>query len=398
MLAANVVRNGNSYEKTTIMTKSYLYDKNRKKATLMSTVQNKTEFLNLEIPTTMKAAVMNKPLDIEIQELPVPDVGDDEVLVKVMAVGICGSDIHYYEHGKIGRYVVEKPIILGHECAGIVVKNGKNATKFKVGDRVAIEPGITCGKCKHCKEGRYNLCPKVEFLATPPIDGAFVQYIKHREDFLFPIPDSLSFEEAAMNEPFSVGIHAATRAKLQPGSTVAIMGMGPVGLTAIATVKAFGASTIIVTDLEENRLEAARKLGATHTINVLEHDVYEQINTITNGEGVDVAFETAGNPRALQSALVSIRRGGKLAIVGLPPQDEIGLNVPLIADNELDIYGIFRYANTYPKGIEFLASGSTNIHEIITDRFPLEKTSEAMEKARTNKQESIKIVVYPNEM
>ncbi|WP_174880445.1 NAD(P)-dependent alcohol dehydrogenase, partial [Metabacillus niabensis] len=300
-----------------------------------------------ELPAVMKAAVMNKPFEIEIKEMDVPGVQGDEVLVKVMAVGVCGSDIHYYEHGRIGRYVVEKPIILGHECAGIVVAIGEKVTKFKIGDRVAIEPGITCGKCEYCKQGRYNLCPDVEFLATPPIDGAFVQYLKHREDFLFPIPDELSFEEAALVEPFSVGIHASKRSQLQPGSSVAIMGMGPVGLTAVAAVKAFGASNIIVTDLEANRLEAAKRLGATHAINIANGDPNEQILQITNGKGVDVAFETAGNPHALRSALKAVKRGGKLAIVGLPPQDEIALNVPLIADNELDIFGIFRYANTY---------------------------------------------------
>lgn len=347
-----------------------------------------------ELPAVMKAAVMNKPFEIEIKEMDVPGVQGDEVLVKVMTVGVCGSDIHYYEHGRIGRYVVEKPIILGHECAGIVVAIGEKVTKFKIGDRVAIEPGITCGKCEYCKQGRYNLCPDVEFLATPPIDGAFVQYLKHREDFLFPIPDELSFEEAALVEPFSVGIHASKRSQIQPGSSVAIMGMGPVGLTAVAAVKAFGASNIIVTDLEANRLEAAKRLGATHAINIANGDPNEQILQITNGKGVDVAFETAGNPHALRSALKAVKRGGKLAIVGLPPQDEIALNVPLIADNELDIFGIFRYANTYSQGIEFLKT--TDLTSLITDKFVLEETKEALERARVNKKESLKVIVYPN--
>ncbi|OQM44665.1 alcohol dehydrogenase [Anoxybacillus sp. UARK-01] len=350
----------------------------------------------IELPRTMKAAVMNQPFDIEIKEIPVPEVKGNEVLVKVMAVGICGSDLHYYEHGKIGRYIVEKPIILGHECSGIVVAVGEDVTKLKVGTRVAIEPGVTCGQCEYCKQGRYNLCPDVEFLATPPVNGAFVQYIKHREDFLFPIPDELSFEEAALNEPFSVGIHAAKRVQLQPGSTVAIMGMGPVGLTAIAAVRAFGASTIIVTDLESNRLEAAKRLGATYTINILEKDPIGEIQRVTDGKGVDVAFETAGNPKALQTALKAVKRGGKLAIIGLPAQDEIALNVPLIADQEIDIYGIFRYANTYPQGIQFLRSGQYDFKSLITDRYPLEQTKEAMERARTNKRESLKVVVYPN--
>ncbi|MGI2296446.1 NAD(P)-dependent alcohol dehydrogenase [Paenibacillus sp. GXUN7292] len=349
-----------------------------------------------DLPTTMKAAVMHKPYDIQIEELPIPQIESNEVLVKVMAVGICGSDLHYYEHGKIGRYVVEKPIILGHECSGIVVAMGEKVTRFELNDRVAVEPGVTCGTCNMCKAGRYNLCPDVVFLATPPVDGAFVQYIKIREDFLFAIPDELSFEAASLVEPFSVGIHAAKRASLQPGSTVVIMGMGPVGLMAVAAAKAFGASTIIVSDLEPLRLEAALKLGATHAINIKEQNPVEAIAQITKGIGVDAAFETAGNPKALQSALASLRRGGKLVIVGLPPQDEIPLNIPFIADNEVDIFGVFRYANTYPQGIAFLSSGIADADALITDRYTLNQTKEAMERARTNKSGSLKVIVYPN--
>jgi L-iditol 2-dehydrogenase len=345
---------------------------------------------------TMKAAVMHAPLDIRIEELPIPDIAEDEVLVKVMAVGICGSDLHYYEHGKIGRYVVEQPIILGHECAGIVETVGAKVTRFKKGDRVAVEPGITCGRCPACKEGRYNLCPDVQFLATPPVDGAFVQYIKHREDFLFAIPDHLSYEEAAMVEPFSVGIHAANRAGITPGSTIAIMGMGPVGLMAVVAAKAYGAKQIIVTDLEPVRLQAAIRLGATTAINVRESDPLESVMKLTDGQGVDVAFETAGSPKALPAALRSVRKGGKLCVIGLPPQEEIPLNIPLIADNEVSIFGVFRYANTYPRGISFLASGIADVQSLITDRYPLEQAGEAMERARTNKSGSLKVVVYPN--
>lgn len=210
------------------------------------------------VPKTMKAAVMHNTREIKIETLPVPELSHDEVLIKVMAVGICGSDLHYYTNGRIGNYVVEKPFILGHECAGEIAAVGSSVDQFKVGDRVAVEPGVTCGRCDACKEGRYNLCPDVQFLATPPVDGAFVQYIKIRQDFVFAIPDSLSYEDAALIEPFSVGIHAAMRTKLQPGSTIAIMGMGPVGLMAVAAAKAFGAGTIIVTDLEPLRLNAAK--------------------------------------------------------------------------------------------------------------------------------------------
>lgn len=348
------------------------------------------------VPQTMKAAVMHGTRQIRIEELPVPQIAANEVLIKVMAVGICGSDLHYYTHGRIGKYVVEKPFILGHECAGIISAVGESVSGFRVGDRVAVEPGVTCGYCEACKAGRYNLCPDVQFLATPPVDGAIVQYIKMRADFVFPIPDSLSFEEAALVEPFSVGIHAAARTNLQPGSTIAIMGMGPVGLMAVAAARAYGASRIIVTDLEPVRLEAARQLGATHIINVRDQNPDEAIRLITGGKGVDVAWETAGNPRALQSALASLKRGGKLAVVGLPAQDEIPLNVPFIADNEVDIYGVFRYANTYPKGIAFLSSGIVDAGKLVTDKYMLEQTQEAMERALNHKSECLKVVVYPN--
>lgn len=349
------------------------------------------------VPATMRAAVMTEPGTIRIEEQPVPQIKDDEVLVKIMAVGVCGSDLHYYEHGRIGRFVVEKPIILGHECAGIIAAAGSKVSRVAIGDRVAVEPGVTCGRCSACKSGRYNLCPDVQFLATPPVDGAFVQYLAIREDMVFPIPEHLSFEEAALNEPFSVGIHAARRSRLQAGETLAIMGMGPVGLMAVAAAKAYGAARIIVTDLEEMRLEAALRLGATHAVNVKNEDALKTIKELTAGVGVDVAWETAGNPRALQSALYSLRRGGRLAIVGLPAQDEIALNVPFIADNEVDIYGIFRYANTYPAGIAFLAAEGLNAGVLITDRYPLEQTQEALERAIHNKSGSLKIIVYPNE-
>lgn len=353
--------------------------------------------MNNTLPKNMKAAVMHSEREISIETLPVPEINQDEVLIKVMAVGICGSDLHYYTHGRIGKYIVEKPFILGHECSGVITAIGSSVNQFKVGDRVAVEPGVTCGHCEACKEGRYNLCPDVEFLATPPFDGAFVQYIKMRQDFVFSIPDALSFEDAALIEPFSVGIHAAMRTKLQPGSTIAIMGMGPVGLMAVAAAKAFGAATIIVTDLEPFRLDAAKKLGATHVINIREQDALHEIKSITNGRGVDVAWETAGNPAALQSALTSVCRGGKLAIVGLPAQNEIPLDIPFIADNEIDIYGIFRYANTYPKGINFLASGIVDTSHLVTDRYSLADTHEAMERALNFKNECLKIMVYPND-
>lgn len=348
------------------------------------------------IPETMNISLLNKPFDMEMKEVKVPKIGATDVLVKVMAVGVCGSDVHYYEHGRVGEFVVEKPLILGHECSGVVTDIGSNVTRFKVGDRVAVEPGVPCGECEYCKSGKYNLCPDVEFLATPPVDGAFSQYISHPEGFLFHIPEALSYEEATLNEPFSVGVQACKRANVQPGSTVVIMGMGPVGLMAVVAAKAFGATKIIVSDLEKIRLDEALKLGATHAINIKEEGVATRINEITKGKGVNYAFETAGNPIALQNALAALNNGGTLAIVGLPQQENIELNIPFIANHEINIVGIFRYANTYDMGLEMLASTSADLNTMFTDAYDLNEAKEAMEQARTNKSGSLKVMVYPN--
>lgn len=348
------------------------------------------------VPKTMRAAVMTGIQEVKMETRKIPDLSGNDILVKVLAVGVCGSDVHYFEKGRIGDAIVDKPIILGHELSGEVVSTGENVKRLKIGDRVAIEPGVTCGHCDMCKEGRYNLCPEVSFFATPPVDGAFCEYIKIREDFAFLIPDFLSYDEAAFVEPLSVGIHAANRSGLKPGSTVAIMGMGPVGLMAVIAAKEYGATKIIVSDMEPNRLEAAKKLGATDIINISKENANEVIAQLTDGIGVDIAWETAGNANALHSALKSLRRGGKLAIIGLPPLEEIPFNVHTITGGEVDIIGIFRYANTYPKGIGFLASGKYDVKNLITHKYLLEETQEALEQAMTNKSGSIKVMVYPN--
>jgi L-iditol 2-dehydrogenase len=349
-----------------------------------------------DIPRTMTAAVMPRPLEMNLEELPVPEPGPRDVLVKVMAVGVCGSDVHYYEHGRIGPYVVQKPIILGHECAGIVVACGSDVTRVRPGDRVAVEPGVTCGVCEYCKAGRYNLCPDVRFLATPPVDGAFVQYICHREDFVFPIPESLSFEAAALVEPLSVGVHALKRAGFQPGWSVAVVGLGPVGLMAVVAAKLMGASRIVASDLEENRLRAAIRLGATEGVPASSPDAAREIRDRLGRGGADVALETAGHGKALQTALASVRRGGKLVIVGLPANPDVALNVPFICDNEVDIYGVFRYTNTYPLGIRLLSAGQVDLSPLLTHRFPLAETQRALETALHDKKNALKVMVYPN--
>lgn len=343
----------------------------------------------------MKAAVLTKTKHIEIRELDIPTPGPDEALVRVRAVGLCGSDVHYYEHGKIGPYVVTGPIILGHEAAGEVVSVGSEVRHLKPGQRVTIEPGVTCGRCSFCKSGRYNLCPDVRFLATPPYDGAFCEYIAIRADFLYPIPDSMSYEKAALIEPLSVGLHAVSRGELKTGETVVIMGMGPIGMMTLLAAKAAGAGTVIGVDLESFRLERALQMGADAVINLREEDGTEALLRLTGGQKADLAIETAGNGKAAQASLQAVRRGGRVVLVGLPQEEATPLNIPYIVDNEIDIRGVFRYHNTYPAGVAVMAAEKLNLDPIITDRMTLEETPLAFEKAIQEKNSTLKIVIEP---
>jgi len=343
----------------------------------------------------MKAAVLTKPGHIEIQEMDIPTPGPDEALVRIRACGLCGSDVHYYEHGKIGPYVVTKPIILGHEAAGEVVAVGSEVRNVAPGQRVTIEPGVTCGRCEYCKSGRYNLCPDVRFLATPPYDGAFCEYIAIRADFLYPVPDSMSYEKAALIEPLSVGLHAVNRGGLKTGETVVIMGMGPIGMMTLLAARAAGAGRIIGVDLEPFRLERALKIGADAVVNLREEDGLEAIRRLTGGRKADLAIETAGNGRAAQSALQAVRRGGRVVLVGLPQEEATPVSIPYIVDNEIDIRGVFRYHNTYPTGVAVMAAEGLDLDPIITDRMTLDETPKAFGKAIHEKNRTLKIVIEP---
>ncbi|QBO35677.1 NAD(P)-dependent alcohol dehydrogenase [Periweissella cryptocerci] len=349
------------------------------------------------LPATTRSAVLNKVFDIELKDTPLKAMKPTDVLVKIVAVGLCGSDVHYYDTGHIGDFVVKKPLILGHESSGVVVAVGDEVSKLKRGDRVAIEPGVPCGHCKNCRKGKYNLCPNMQFMATPPFDGDLSELIVYPQDFLFSLPDNISYEVATLNEPFSVGIHASEKLGINPGSTVLISGMGPVGLLAILAAKAFGATTIIVSDAEKLRLDTALKLGATDAINIKETSVLDSIMSLTDGEGVDFAIEASGNVGGEQTALAALSRGGSLAYIGVPTTDAVPLNVPFMTDHETTIYGIFRYANNYATGIKILAQNTELVETLLTDFYPLEETQAALEQTRTNKAGSLKVIVYPNE-
>ena len=341
----------------------------------------------------MKAAVMKGIGSIEIESRPVPIPKEDEALIRIKSVGVCGSDIHYFVEGRIGDYIVQPPFILGHECSGEVVEIGAGVKNIKPGDRVTMEPGIPCGKCENCRTGRYNLCPDVVFWATPPTNGSFCEYVAHPANFTYPIGDQVSFEEAALVEPLAVGVYATRRAQVEPGQTALVLGSGPIGLVTVEALLARGVTEVIAVDIVDMRLQKAKELGAPYIINAQKENVADVVKDITRNRGVHVVFETAGNIGTTQMTVDVTKRGGKVVLVGLPSRSVFEFGIIKTIDKELDILGVFRYANAYPGCVDLLNSGKVDLKSLITHRFPLDKAQEALRFAHEHKAESIKVVV-----
>jgi L-iditol 2-dehydrogenase len=329
----------------------------------------------------MRTAVLTEPNQFELEERDRPSPGPDEVLVAVRDVGICGSDVHYYEHGRIGDYVVEEPLVLGHESAGEVVEVGENVAGLAVGDRVALEPGVPCRRCAHCKRGDYHLCEDVTFMATPPHDGAFTEYVSWPADFAYALPDTVSTAEGALCEPLSVGIHACRRGGVGTGDTVLITGAGPIGLMIMEAARAAGATDVIVTDVVEKKVEFARERGADRAVDVSEEDLTEAVSAYTGGVGADVVVEASGAVPSIQSTLDVVRRGGTVVLVGLAAEAEVPFDVLDIIDNELDVHGSFRYKNTYAAAVDLLADGVVDVEGIIDFESSLDEIDGAFRRA-----------------
>ncbi len=338
----------------------------------------------------MKVALMTELEKIEMVERNIPTISADELLIKVDYVGICGSDLHYYEHGRIGNFIVEFPFVLGHEVAGTVVEVGKNVTTHKVGDRVALEPQITNPDSEQAKIGKYNLDPEVEFFATPPIDGTFQEYVKHPAKLCFTLPENVSSLEGAMIEPLSVGIHAGFQANAHLGQTALITGCGCIGLVTILTLKAMGVSTVIATDLSENRLKKAKELGADYIINPKDTDVIEEINKLTDNVGIDLGMETSGSEIAARQLIELCKKGAKIVFVGYSPTGEMTLPIGMALDKELSFETVFRYRHTYPLAVKAIASGQIDIKKVVTNIFDFENIQDAMQEALKDKDNVVK--------
>lgn len=350
---------------------------------------------------TMLCAVLYGVRDIRVERFAAPNIQPDEVLVRVTRVGVCGSDVHYFTEGRVGNFVVDSPLVLGHEAAGVVVDIGSQVERLQPGERVAIEPGYPCRKCFYCKAGRYNLCPNVTFMATPPVDGAFCEYVAWPQDFVYPLPESMTDEEGAMMEPLSVGLWAVERGGVRPGDTVAVFGSGPIGLLTLQAARAAGATTLIAVDVEDYRLEHARRLGATHTFNDRQGTALREIRQLVGPLrdlperycGVDVAFETAGSLITTRNAVAAVRAGGAAVLVGLPPQPMVEIDLVSAASREVDIRGMFRYANRYPPAVALTEAGRVDVASLVTHHFPLTEVEEALTFADEHKGEALKVMV-----
>ena len=341
----------------------------------------------------MRAAVLHGARDLRLEDVPTPEIGPDDVKVAIRSVGVCGSDVHYLRTGRIGDFVVEAPMILGHEVAGVVAEVGENVTSLQVGDRVALEPGVPCRHCEWCKTGRYNLCPDVVFFATPPVDGALAEYAVSPADFAYKIPAEITLDAAALIEPLSVGIHACRRGDLRAGQSVFIAGAGPIGLTSLAAAKAAGANPIIISDVRDARLEIAEAMGATATINASQEDAREVVQAQTNGRGVDLAIECAGAEVALNDCLNAAARGGTVVVVGLGDASTYSVPIVELASKELDLKGIFRYVYTYRAAINLLSSGQVDLKPMITHHFPFAETLKGFEYAEEGTDGAVKVMI-----
>lgn len=327
-----------------------------------------------------------------------PTIRDDQVLLKMDSVGICGSDVHYLVKGRIGDFVLTKPMIIGHEASGVVHQVGKSVKHLKVGDRVAVEPGVPCRYCDNCKHGKYNLCPDMVFCATPPYDGNLTKYYAHAADFCFKLPDHVSMEEGALLEPLSVGIHACRRANVGLGTTILILGAGPIGLSALIAAKSMGAGDVLITDLVPDRLELAKELGAAHALVVGKEDEHELVKKIhkTMGFEPDVVIDCSGAQATNRLAILAAKAGGIVVIVGCGPPE---VNVPLVMalTREVDIRGVFRYCNDYPAALALVASGRINVKKLITHHFDITQTKDAFDASRYGKDGAIKVMIHCTE-
>ena len=338
----------------------------------------------------MEALVLERKDKLTLRDIALPEtLGEHDVRIALHTVGICGSDVHYYTHGAIGQFVVREPMVLGHEASGTITEVGGKVTHLKVGDRVCMEPGIPDPNSRATQLGIYNLDPAVRFWATPPIHGVLRPSVVHPAAFTFKLPDTVSYAEGAMVEPLAVGMHAANKARIRPGDVAIVMGAGPIGMVTALAALAGGCSQIIMTDVQQPKLDLAGTLGPIRPLNVAKENLRAVVDELTGGWGADIVFECSGNERAAAGVFEPLCPGGTVVYVGIP-LEPIAYSVSAAQVKEARVEHVFRYAHVYPRALALMGSGKINVKPLITDIFPFQDSVQAFEFAAHMPANSVK--------
>ena len=341
----------------------------------------------------MKALVLEEKHKLSLRDFPIEEpVGSHDVRIALRAVGVCGSDVHYYQHGAIGPFVVREPMILGHEAAGVVVEVGARVTNLKSGDRVCMEPGIPDANSRASRLGMYNLDPAVRFWATPPVHGILRPTVVHPAAFTFKLPDNVSFAEGAMVEPLAVGMHGVNKARVRAGDVAVVVGAGPIGMVTALAALAGGCSQVFITDVQPQKLELAGKYPGITPIDVREKNIAEVLGAATEGWGADIVFEASGNPRAIQGVFDSLCPGGCVVFIGMPTS-QVSLDIVTAQVREARIENVFRYAHVFPRALALMGAGKIDVKPLITDKFGFEESIAAFDFASKMPPQSVKVQI-----
>lgn len=345
----------------------------------------------------VRALVLEKQHELRLRDIELPqEPGPGEVKIRIHTVGVCGSDVHYYTHGRIGPFVVDAPMVLGHEAAGTVVELGEGVTNLAVGDRVCMEPGIPDPNSKASRLGMYNVDPAVRFWATPPVHGVLTPFVVHPANYTFRLPDNVSFAEGAMVEPFAVGMQAAARARIQPGDTAVVLGAGPIGTMVAVAALAGGCARVVVADLAQPKLDIAAQYQGVIPVNIRERSLIAEVERLTDGWGADVVFECSGSAKAWETVLDLPRPGGAIVAVGLPVQP-VPLDVSTATTKEVRIETVFRYAHQYERAIALMGSGRVDLKPLISDTFSFEESIAAFDRAVEARPTDVKLQIRVGE-
>ena len=331
----------------------------------------------------MKVLRLFKPGDLRIQDEPLPTPGANEALIRVKAVGVCGSDLRWFTQGGIGDATLDHPLVLGHEFAG----------ETEAGESVAVDPAIPCGVCEHCQRGDTNLCPQVRFAGHSGQDGALREFICWEKDRLHQLPDSLSESDGVMLEPLGVAIHAVDLAHLQAGMSVGVFGCGPIGLLIIQLARLSGASVVVASEILPHRMNAAKMFGAKQVFQPDPMVPESAILKATGGRGLDVTFEVAGAQGAVDDAFTAVMPGGKVILAGIPGEDRTSFSASVARRKGLTIKMVRRMKNTYPRAIRLVSGGQVDVRSLVTHTFTLEQAVQAFETAE--RREGLKVIINP---